>query len=387
MRCEDIAQQLSDYLDGALDQDATSTLEHHLSTCEACRDELEAVRQTIALLNAIDEVAPPADLLDRVHAQIEEEDAHVAKRIIPTNIFTRPAMRFAIAASILGLLSFHMFYDTNPVTTSDSSVDRKRVANELNRVESEEQQASEPMMDEVIAIAEEAAMEHPADTKDLMIESRGVVADIAVLPQPPAESKKQAAQPAPATRRVAKLTAPAASRAERDGSIWGGPAEESDETARAKPADRRHRKVKRSIALPRARSAQPSAAPIVAAAVGRKQVEKREGAPAREEITVHTADPAEVLNHIRELKLSHRQLAKSTDTFKGRTTEVAANKTDGRLRYQIEVPAAKYAALMKRLQPFRAPGALGKMRVADDAITDSPAVAQTVTLIITVIQP
>ncbi len=76
MRCEDIVQQISDYLDGALDQGATKTLEQHLSTCEACRDELEAVRQTIALMNDIDEVAPPTDLLDRIHAQIEQEDAH-----------------------------------------------------------------------------------------------------------------------------------------------------------------------------------------------------------------------------------------------------------------------------------------------------------------------
>jgi hypothetical protein len=384
MCCEDIAQQLSDYLDGALDQGAASTLEKHLSTCEACRDELEAVRQTIALLNDIDEVAPPADLLDRVHAQIEQEDAHATKHIIATNIFNRPAMRLAIAASILALLGVHVLHDTEPTPVSTGTVDRKRVADKLDRVETKEQQAAESMMDEEIAIAEEAEMEQLADTKDRMLAGRGVVADIEVLPQPAAESKKEAPQPAPATRLVA---APAPIRAELDGSIWGGPADAIVEAGRSEPADRRHREMKRSIALPRARSAKPPAAPIVAETVVRKQGEEREGAPAREEITVHTADPTDILNPIRQLKLSHRQLATSAGKFKSGASEVADNKTDGRLRYQIEVPAAKYAALMKRLQPFRGPSALGKMHDADDAITDPPAVAQTVTLIIIVVQP
>ena len=65
MRCKTIAQLLSEYVDGALPAGQVAELEQHLADCEQCRQALDDLRQTLALVQELEEVATPEDLLDR----------------------------------------------------------------------------------------------------------------------------------------------------------------------------------------------------------------------------------------------------------------------------------------------------------------------------------
>lgn len=52
-------ENLSAYVDGRLDDAERAAVEAHLAECESCRSELESLRQTVALLRRVPEVAAP----------------------------------------------------------------------------------------------------------------------------------------------------------------------------------------------------------------------------------------------------------------------------------------------------------------------------------------
>lgn len=61
MNCDRAQEQFSDYLEGNLSVSAFADLERHLQACEACRDDVEGVRFTCAMLARVPEAIPPAD--------------------------------------------------------------------------------------------------------------------------------------------------------------------------------------------------------------------------------------------------------------------------------------------------------------------------------------
>lgn len=61
MHCERAQEFFSDYLERALDRPLAVALETHLSTCPACRDDVEALRETLFSLEALPPVEPPAN--------------------------------------------------------------------------------------------------------------------------------------------------------------------------------------------------------------------------------------------------------------------------------------------------------------------------------------
>ncbi len=77
MRCEDVTELLSGYLDNTLDQDERSWTEDHLRHCPHCASELATLRATLALVQQLDEVVPPADfrvnLKQRILAEQRKE--------------------------------------------------------------------------------------------------------------------------------------------------------------------------------------------------------------------------------------------------------------------------------------------------------------------------
>ncbi len=58
MNCNEIEQQLADYLGGELEASAVEIFDAHLSTCDPCRREVASLYETIDALNHLD--APPA---------------------------------------------------------------------------------------------------------------------------------------------------------------------------------------------------------------------------------------------------------------------------------------------------------------------------------------
>ena len=70
--CDDIRPELPAFVSGGLDELQRSVVSGHLEVCEACRRELDEVRQLSALLSgAAIEHKPPEDLEDQVFGFIE----------------------------------------------------------------------------------------------------------------------------------------------------------------------------------------------------------------------------------------------------------------------------------------------------------------------------
>ena len=57
-RCSGTRGALSSYVDGRLNPDEEARMEEHLSTCRGCREDLESLRATVALLRNLPEVTP-----------------------------------------------------------------------------------------------------------------------------------------------------------------------------------------------------------------------------------------------------------------------------------------------------------------------------------------
>ena len=53
LACDELVEQVTDYLEGALDPQARARFERHLPECEGCVEHLEQVRRTISLLHSV----------------------------------------------------------------------------------------------------------------------------------------------------------------------------------------------------------------------------------------------------------------------------------------------------------------------------------------------
>src|SRR5689334_5757334 len=78
---EEYRDDLSLYAAGALTQNESEELKHHLAQCSTCREELTRLDQAAAQIAlAIGPVAPSASLRNRLLAEIESPSAPVARR-------------------------------------------------------------------------------------------------------------------------------------------------------------------------------------------------------------------------------------------------------------------------------------------------------------------
>ncbi|MDN5361403.1 MAG: hypothetical protein PWP70_450 [Moorella sp. (in: firmicutes)] len=75
MNCCRCRELLSPYLDGILSETVCRTLEGHLRFCPTCREELEAMRQTIKIIHtwSEEELELPAGFAERLRSRLERE--------------------------------------------------------------------------------------------------------------------------------------------------------------------------------------------------------------------------------------------------------------------------------------------------------------------------
>ena len=66
MKCENVQEELSAYLDGELEPGEAAALEKHLEGCAACRGELDSLRATVSLVRSLPRAEAPAALKRRV---------------------------------------------------------------------------------------------------------------------------------------------------------------------------------------------------------------------------------------------------------------------------------------------------------------------------------
>ena len=98
-----VIEELSAYLDGMLTADEHERVETHLQTCDTCREEREALEQTLSLIHTLPEIKPPENFVESVRTRIDLEDKD--GKVIH---WTRsPALRIGVAACAVAVLSVY----------------------------------------------------------------------------------------------------------------------------------------------------------------------------------------------------------------------------------------------------------------------------------------
>lgn len=70
MRCHDICEMLSAYIDGMLDSSQVVQVEKHIANCPKCKLEYDDLRMTVELVRGLPEVAPPPEFHDKLHQHL-----------------------------------------------------------------------------------------------------------------------------------------------------------------------------------------------------------------------------------------------------------------------------------------------------------------------------
>ena len=72
MKCEDLLQYLSEYIDRNLDETLVAAAQEHLANCRNCRVVLDTTQQTIFLFREQGQRTIPAQRRQRLFNQLQE---------------------------------------------------------------------------------------------------------------------------------------------------------------------------------------------------------------------------------------------------------------------------------------------------------------------------
>ena len=72
MKCNEICDKLSLYIDNELSNEEMLQMEEHLQSCENCQKELEEYKKIISVLQSLPEVEPPVGYCKRLHNKLLE---------------------------------------------------------------------------------------------------------------------------------------------------------------------------------------------------------------------------------------------------------------------------------------------------------------------------
>ncbi|MDF2629955.1 MAG: hypothetical protein K0R39_3786 [Symbiobacteriaceae bacterium] len=114
MNCDGVSSLLSAYLDGELSPGELLRVEEHLRRCHACADEVDSLRQTVALVASLEEVEVPASFQMQLHQRLVALGPPVAavRRAPAVPAWQRNVRRWglpaaaAAAALAIGLTTF-----------------------------------------------------------------------------------------------------------------------------------------------------------------------------------------------------------------------------------------------------------------------------------------
>lgn len=114
MNCDGVSNLLSAYLDGELTPGELLRVEEHLRRCHACADEVDSLRQTVALVATLEEVEVPASFQMQLHQRLVALGPPLAavRRTPAVPVWQRNVRRWAVpaaaaaAALAIGLTTF-----------------------------------------------------------------------------------------------------------------------------------------------------------------------------------------------------------------------------------------------------------------------------------------
>src|SRR5690606_27891473 len=115
MKCNEIRELLSLYIDRMLDEDQSAGVEEHLSACEECRNEYNEMKEMLELLGQAEMLAVPDAFRFRLKKALKEEK----QDMIDSGIIQKPSKRkhqWRILTSVaavfaVGILSFGLYHD------------------------------------------------------------------------------------------------------------------------------------------------------------------------------------------------------------------------------------------------------------------------------------
>lgn len=70
-QCRDLLKDLSDYVDGELDETLCLVIEHHMTECDNCRVVVDTLRKTVLLYRELPPEPIPADVEARLFKRLE----------------------------------------------------------------------------------------------------------------------------------------------------------------------------------------------------------------------------------------------------------------------------------------------------------------------------
>lgn len=123
MNCKEAVSSIHEYLDGTLDPNGQSTLDHHLAICKSCREHLKQLEMTeahIHLLKRLDDTPEnPPNLTERIMSSLP---APQKRRLIAGWLKRHPALAVSVLFLVVMFSSLATLWDTNDeltITTSE----------------------------------------------------------------------------------------------------------------------------------------------------------------------------------------------------------------------------------------------------------------------------
>ncbi|MGE5544905.1 MAG: zf-HC2 domain-containing protein, partial [Bacillota bacterium] len=73
MRCQNVRELLSPYIDLVLSDEEKTRIEEHLAACESCRKELAELQHAVNRIRGMEKREAPSDFMNRLHERLQQE--------------------------------------------------------------------------------------------------------------------------------------------------------------------------------------------------------------------------------------------------------------------------------------------------------------------------
>jgi hypothetical protein len=103
MRCQEVRNRTSEYIDRSLGEPERGMVEEHLSSCVPCRGYARRLREVGALLRELPAPAPPIDFFDRAIVALERETSPPTSIITPRRFRFKPRLERGLVGPVVRL--------------------------------------------------------------------------------------------------------------------------------------------------------------------------------------------------------------------------------------------------------------------------------------------
>lgn len=118
LKCEEVLNKMSDYIDNYLPENEKIQFEDHMKSCKSCEKEFDDLEKIILKLKNIEDIEPPAHLKDSIMASIKLEEKNSKNNIV---VFKRYS---SLVATLLVFVIGAYVVNFSPMLESQSRVKR-----------------------------------------------------------------------------------------------------------------------------------------------------------------------------------------------------------------------------------------------------------------------